>query len=79
MAEMLGVFAEFERKIRRERVKAGISRARQQGRPHGRPPTAARQAAEVRRLASQPMSPSEIARRLGIGRTSVRRILAGND
>ena len=31
MAEMLGVFAEFERKIRRERVKAGISRARQRG------------------------------------------------
>src|SRR5258708_27578855 len=64
MAEMLGVFAEFERKIRRERVKAGISRARQQGRPHGRPPTAARQAEEVRRLASQQMSRSEIARRL---------------
>jgi DNA invertase Pin-like site-specific DNA recombinase len=79
MAEMLGVFAEFERKIRRERVKAGISRARQQGRPHGRPPTAARQAEEVRRLASQQMSRSEIARRLGIGRTSVRRILAGKD
>jgi putative DNA-invertase from lambdoid prophage Rac len=79
MAEMLGVFAAFERKIRRERVKAGISRARQQGRPHGRPPTAARHADEVRRLASQELSRSEIARRLGIGRTSVRRILEGKD
>jgi putative DNA-invertase from lambdoid prophage Rac len=79
MAEMLAVFAEFEGKIRGERVKAGISRARRQGRPHGRPPTAARQAEEVRRLASQQMSRSEIARRLGIGRTSVRRILAGKD
>ena len=49
---------------------------RRQGRPHGRPPTAARQAAEIRRLASQQMNQSEIARRLGIGRTSVRRILA---
>ena len=77
MSEMLVVFAEFERQTRRERVKAGISRARRQGRPHGRPPTAARQAAEVRRLASQEMNQSEIARRLGIGRTSVRRILAG--
>ena len=77
MSEMLVVFAEFERQTRRERVKAGISRARRQGRPHGRPPTAARQAAEVRRLASQQMNQSEIARRLGIGRTSVRRILAG--
>jgi len=76
MSEMLVVLAEFERKTRRERVKAGISRARRQGRPHGRPPTAARQAAEVRRLASQEMNQSEIARRLGIGRTSVRRILA---
>jgi len=75
MSEMLVVLAEFERKTRRERVKAGISRARRQGRPHGRPPTAARQAAEVRRLASQAMNQSEIARRLGIGRTSVRRIL----
>jgi DNA invertase Pin-like site-specific DNA recombinase len=76
MSEMLVVLGEFERKTRRERVKAGISRARRQGRPHGRPPTAARQAAEVRRLASQQVSQSEIARRLGIGRTSVRRILA---
>ena len=77
MSEMLVVFAEFEGQTRRERVKAGISRARRQGRPHGRPPTAARQATEVRRLASQQMNQSEIARRLGIGRTSVRRILAG--
>ena len=77
MSEMLVVLGEFERKTRRERVKAGISRARRQGRPHGRPPTAARQSAEVRLLASQEMNQSEIARRLGIGRTSVRRILAG--
>jgi putative DNA-invertase from lambdoid prophage Rac len=79
MSEMLVVLGEFERKTRRERVKAGISRARRQGRPHGRPPTAARQAGEVRRLASQEMNQSEIARRLGIGRTSVRRILAAKN
>ena len=78
MSEMLVVFAEFEGQTRRERVKAGISlAARRQGRPHGRPPTAACQVEEIRRLASQPMSQAEIARRLGIGRTSVRRILAG--
>jgi DNA invertase Pin-like site-specific DNA recombinase len=76
LCEMLVVFTEFERQSRRQQVKAGISRARRQGRPHGRPPTAARQAAEIRRLASQQMNQSEIARRLGIGRTSVRRILA---
>jgi putative DNA-invertase from lambdoid prophage Rac len=76
LCEMLVVFAEFERQSRRQRVKAGISAARRKGRPHGRPPTAACQAAEIRRLASQEMNQSEIARRLGIGRTSVRRILA---
>jgi DNA invertase Pin-like site-specific DNA recombinase len=76
LCEMLVVFTEFERQSRRQQVKAGISRARRQGRPHGRPPTAARQAPEVRRLASQQMNQSEIARRLGIGQTSVRRILA---
>jgi len=34
---MLAVFAEFERDILRDRVKAGIAQARQEGRPHGRP------------------------------------------
>ena len=33
------VFAEFEREILRDRVKAGIAQARKQGKPHGRPPT----------------------------------------
>ena len=42
MAGMLSVFAEFERDIIRERVKAGIAQAREQGKPHGRPPTAAK-------------------------------------
>src|SRR3954449_11736176 len=36
---MLAVFAEFERDILRDRVKAGIAQARKEGRPHGRPPT----------------------------------------
>ena len=42
MAGMLAIFAEFEREILRERVRAGIAQARKQGRPHGRPRTAAR-------------------------------------
>jgi putative DNA-invertase from lambdoid prophage Rac len=75
MAGLLAVFAEFEREILRERVKAGIAQARKEGRPHGRPRTAALQAEQVRRLRGQHLSNSEIARRLGIGRTSVRRIL----
>jgi putative DNA-invertase from lambdoid prophage Rac len=72
---MLAVFAEFERDILRERVKAGIAQAREEGRPHGRPATAAKQAMEVKRLFKKRITKSEIARRLKIGRTSVIRIL----
>ena len=42
LAGMLAVFAEFERDILRDRVKAGIAQARKEGRPHGRPPTVAK-------------------------------------
>src|SRR3974390_1777586 len=73
MAGMLAVFAEFEREVLRERVRAGIAQARREGRPHGRPRTAALKAGEVRRLKAERLNHSEIARRLGIGRTSVRR------
>jgi putative DNA-invertase from lambdoid prophage Rac len=76
MAGMLAIFAEFEREILRERVKAGIAQARKEGRPHGRPRTASLKAEEVLRLKAERLSRSEIARRLGIGRTSVRRMLA---
>jgi putative DNA-invertase from lambdoid prophage Rac len=78
MAGMVAVFAEFEREILRERVRAGIAQARKQGRPHGRPRTASLKADEVRRLKAERVSHSGIARRLGIGRTSVRRILAAS-
>jgi putative DNA-invertase from lambdoid prophage Rac len=77
LAGMLAVFAEFERDILCERVKAGIAQAREQGKRHGRPPTAIKQAVEVKRLFKKGMSKSEIARRLKIGRTSVIRILNG--
>src|SRR5215207_10416290 len=50
MAGLLAVFAEFERDILRERVKAGIAQARKEGRSHGRLPTASKQATEVKRL-----------------------------
>jgi len=75
MAGMLAVFAEFERGILRERVKAGIAEARRRGTRHGRPPTVAQQGEAVRQLAADGLSKSAIARQLGIGRTSVRRLL----
>ncbi len=76
MAGMLAVFAEFEREILRERVRAGLAEARQNGKRLGRPRTAARKAGQLRELYRAGISKAEIARRLHIGRTSVRRILA---
>ena len=76
MAGMLAIFAVFEREILRERVQAGIAQARKEGRPHGRPRSASLQSDAVMRLKTDGLSHSEIARRLEIGRTSVRRILA---
>jgi DNA invertase Pin-like site-specific DNA recombinase len=75
MAGLLAVFAEFEREILRERVRAGLAHARQKGKRLGRPRTAARKAGPVRELYRHGISKAEIARRLHIGRTSVRRIL----
>jgi DNA invertase Pin-like site-specific DNA recombinase len=76
MAGLLAIFAEFEREILRERTKAGLAHARANGKRLGRPATAAAHAAEARKLHREGLSKSEIARRLKIGRTSVRRILA---
>jgi len=76
MAGLLAVFAEFEREILRERVRAGLAHARQNGKRLGRPPSVAHKILEVRKLYRQGISKSEIARRLEIGRTSVRRLLA---
>lgn len=76
MAGLLAVFAEFEREILRERVRAGLAHARQNGKRLGRPITVALHADHVRKLHRAGVSKSEIARRLTIGRTSVRRILA---
>jgi DNA invertase Pin-like site-specific DNA recombinase len=76
MAAMLAVFAAFEREVLQERTRAGLAHARQNGKRLGRPATAAAHAAEIRRLHRAGVSKSEIARRLQIGRTSVRRVLA---
>jgi DNA invertase Pin-like site-specific DNA recombinase len=76
MAGLLSVFAAFEHEILRERVRAGLAHARQNGKHLGRPATAAAKAAEIRKLHHTGISKAEIARRLAIGRTSVRRILA---
>ena len=76
MAALLAVFAEFEREILRERVRAGLAHAQQNGQRLGRPMTAGLHAAEIRKLHRAGVPKAEIAQRLNIGRTSVRRILA---
>jgi DNA invertase Pin-like site-specific DNA recombinase len=75
LAGLLAVFAEFERDLLRERIKAGIAQARKKGKNHGRPKSAALKAQQVKQLFAAGISKAEIARRLGIGRTSVRRLL----
>ncbi len=75
MAGLLAVFAEFEREILRERVRAGLAHARLNGKRLGRPPSVVHKALEARKLYRQGISKSEIARTLNIGRTSVRRLL----
>src|ERR1700691_4743318 len=63
---LLAVFAEFEREILRERVRAGLAHAQQNGQRLGRPMTAGLHAAEIRKLHRAGISKSEIARRLDI-------------
>ena len=71
MAGMLSTFAEFERDIIRERVKAGIANARENGKPHGRPITAGLMKGEIRKLKAGGLNNSQIARKLKISRGSV--------
>jgi putative DNA-invertase from lambdoid prophage Rac len=76
MAGLLSVFAAFEHDVLRERVPAGLAEARLKGKRLGRPMTAGLHASQIRKLHRSGISKAEIARRLNIGRTSVRRILA---
>jgi DNA invertase Pin-like site-specific DNA recombinase len=72
--DMLGVFAEFETNLRRERQMEGIAAAKAKGVYKGRPATI--DPAEVRRLYQEErLGPAAIARRLGVARSSVYRIV----
>src|SRR6516165_8719630 len=73
---MIGAVAQFEREIMLERQREGIARAKAEGKYKGRQPTARAQSEQVWSLRAQQTTPTEIARRLGISRASVYRILA---
>ena len=72
--DMLGVFAEFKTNLRRERQMEGIAKAKAEGVYKGRKPSI--NVDQVRTLHAEGVGPSEIAKRLGIGRASVYRALA---
>src|SRR5499433_3062219 len=73
--DMLGVFAEFETNLRKERQLEGIAKAKARGVYKGRPPTI--DAVKVRELKSQGLGASAIAKQMNIGRASVYRALKG--
>ena len=75
--DMLGVFAEFETNLRRERQMEGIAKAKAKGVYKGRKPSV--DPARVRKLRDEGMRPSEIARQLGVARTTVWRALGKTD
>jgi DNA invertase Pin-like site-specific DNA recombinase len=77
MFGMLGVFAEFERSIIQERVKAGLARARAKGKTLGRPRIDTETEDRIRELAAQGMGKVRIAKTLGVGVSLTQRVLLG--
>ena len=77
MLTILAGVATWEREIMKERQIEGIAAAKAAGAYKGRQPTARRQAGEVARLHAEGIKPAAIAKRLGIGRSSVYRALEG--
>ena len=77
MLGMCSVFAELEREIIRERIHAGLARARAQGKTLGRKPVTARTEERIRELRGKGMGKLKIARELSCGVSTVQRVLAG--
>jgi DNA invertase Pin-like site-specific DNA recombinase len=77
MFQMMGVFAEFERSIIQERVRAGLARARSEGKKLGRPPIAPELEARIRKALYEPGRTDgvrKIAERFGVNPGTVQRI-----
>ena len=72
--QMLGVFAQFETALRKERQMEGIAKAKAAGVYKGRKPSVPVE--DVRRLKEEGLNPTQISRQLQIGRASVYRALA---
>jgi DNA invertase Pin-like site-specific DNA recombinase len=74
MFQMLGVFAEFERSMIVERVRAGLRRARAQGKTLGRPRVGEKVEAAIRRALATGRGVHSTARLVGVGSGTVRRV-----
>jgi len=74
--QMMGVFAEFERAMIQERVKAGLQRAKAQGKRLGRPTMAPDIEGRILALREQGMGKVKIAKTLGVGVSVVQRLTA---
>ena len=70
---MLGVFAEFETTLRKERQLEGIAKAKAEGVYKGRKPSI--DVAKIRELQMRGLGATDIANRLGVGRASVYRLM----
>ncbi len=73
--QRLGVFAEFERAMIRERVKAGLARARAQGKAIGRPKVNGQVEKKVLKLRAGGMGIKRVAKEAGVAVGTVYRIL----
>ena len=77
MFQMMGVFAEFERAMIQERVRAGLARAKSEGKRLGRPPIAPELERRIREALNKPGRTEgvrKIAARLGVDPGTVQRI-----
>ena len=74
--QMMGVFAEFERAMIRERVNAGLARAKAQGKRLGRPRITKTKENRIRALLEGGMGMNRVARTIGCGVSAVQRVKA---
>ena len=75
MFQMCGVFAEFERSLIRERVLAGLARARSQGKRLGRPPVPPIMVTKIKRLREEGLSLRKIAKQVGLSTSKVHQLV----
>ena len=76
MFQICGAFAEFERGMIQERVKAGLDRARRQGKRLGRPPVPSITVDKIKVLSEKGLSYRKIAKRMDLSVCTVHRLSA---